>query len=283
MVWDLRHDYVGTEPFPAVEAVVHCAASLSTLDADTLTEANVGGTARVARAWPGVPIVFVSSSSVYPPSRVAFGGAPLREDHPLGEGLHDSYSRSKLEAERVLAGAVVGGVSAGASAGASEVQATPVATDSTGRSATILRASIIYGPGDRTILPRIRKLRAWGWVFLPGGKQRWSMTPIGLLCSTIRAAVEHPEPGVRVFNVAEDPPERVCDLFRRLLEEDAGRSLRVVPVPMWIVRAYAVAVETMWKLLRLTGEPTVTRSAVAYISEERILDLASLEHLLGRG
>ncbi len=259
VLWDLRCDYSGLEPLPKVDAVVHCAASLATLDVDhTLAEANVGGTLRVARVWPGVPFVFVSSSSVYPASRVAAGGAPLRENDATGEGLHDSYSRSKLEAERALTGAA------------------------TGRSVTILRASIIYGPGDRTIMRRIRKLRLWGWVLLPGGKKRWSMTPVGLLCEAVRAAVERPGKGVRVFNVAEEPPERVRDLFQRLLEEDTGRRLRVIPIPVWIMRAYAAVVETVWRMLRLKREPTVTRSAVAYISEERILDLAALEDLQER-
>jgi nucleoside-diphosphate-sugar epimerase len=257
VLWDLRRDYSGSEPLPAVDAVVHCAASLATLDVDrTLHEANVGGTLRVAHAWPDVPFVFVSSSSVYPPSRVAEGGAPLREADVTGEGLHDTYSRSKLEAERALTGAAKG------------------------RSLTILRASIIYGPGDRTILPHIRKLRLGRWVLLPGGKKRWSMTPVGLLSEASCEAVKRSELGVRVLNVAEEPPERVRDLFQRLLEEDTGLRLQVIPIPVWIMRAYAAVVETVWRVLKLKREPMVTRSAMAYISEERILDLSAVHAFL---
>jgi len=287
VLWDLRHDYSGSEPLPKVDAVVHCAASLATLDVDrTLHEANVGGTLRVAHAWPEVPLVFVSSSSVYPPSRVAEGGAPLREADVTGEGLHDTYSRSKLEAERALVEGVLGGTRNGAEdsapGGSRETSAPPRVKGATGRSVTILRASIIYGPGDRTILPHIRKLRLGRWVLLPGGKKRWSMTPVGLLSEAACEAVERPAPRVRVLNVAEAPPERVRDLFQRLLEEDTGRRLRVIPIPVWVMRAYAIIVESVWRVLRLKREPMVTRSAMAYISEERILDLSALHAFLGQ-
>ena len=166
ILWDLRHDYSGDVPLPRVDAVVHCAAAIATLDLDgTARETNVGGSLRVAAAWRGVPLVYVSSASVYPPSRVAKGGRPLREDDATGEGLHDLYSQSKLEAERALV----------------------AEADASGRPLTILRPSIVYGPGDRRILPGIHRLRFGRWVLLPGGTRPWSMTPIGLLCNAARA------------------------------------------------------------------------------------------------
>ncbi|MCJ7826959.1 MAG: NAD-dependent epimerase/dehydratase family protein [Demequinaceae bacterium] len=262
VLWDLRHEYAGTAPLPKVDAIVHCAASLATFDSDhTLRAANVDGTRRILEAWPGVPLVFVSSASVYP-SRV--GGHATREDEATGEGLHDAYSRSKLEAERVL-----------------EEEA-----EGSGRPLTILRPSIIYGPGDRTVLPNLRRLRLWRWVLLPGGRSRWSMTPVDLLSDAARAAVGSMKgesaSGTRVVNVAEEPPERVCDLFRRLLEEEAGRRHWVIPIPVWVMQVYAAIVEAVWRLLRIKRAPVVTRSAVRYISEERILDVTEMRELLSR-
>jgi 2-alkyl-3-oxoalkanoate reductase len=258
VLWDLRREYEGETPLPKVDAVVHCAASLATFDADhTLWAANVEGTRRILEAWPGVPLVFLSSASVYPPS---VRGKPLREGDVTGEGLHDAYSRSKFEAE-----------------GALEEEAAR-----TQRPLTILRPSIIYGPGDRTILPSIRRMRLWRWVFLPGGASRWSMTPVGLLSEAVCAAVGSMTPGsgTCIVNVAEEPPERIRDLFRRLMEEDSGRRLWVVPIPIWVMKSYAAVVEAMWRLLRITRAPIITRSAIQYISEERILDLEALRALL---
>jgi nucleoside-diphosphate-sugar epimerase len=280
VLWDLRGGHDDAAPLPAVDAVVHCAAAISTFDADgTAREANVGGSLRVAAAWPGVPIVYVSSASVYPASHVASGGRPLREDDATGDGLHDPYSRSKLEAERALV----------------------AEAEATGRSLTILRPSIVYGPGDRHILPSIHRLRFGGWVLLPGGRLPWSLTPIGLLCDAVRASVKGAAPGVqasvagpaasidgaaprvRILNVAEEPPERVRDLFLRLLSAEAGRPLRAISFPAWPVRAYAWCVEAVWRVLRLRSEPVVTRSAVAYIRKERVLDLGALRRLVGLG
>jgi nucleoside-diphosphate-sugar epimerase len=266
VLWDLRGDYAGNAPLPAVDAVVHCAAAISTFDADgSAREVNVGGSLRVAGAWPGVPLVYLSSASVYPPSDVAGGGRPLREDDATGEGLHDPYARSKIEAERALV----------------------AEAESSGRPLTILRPSIVHGPGDRHLLPGIHRLRLGRWVLLPGGTRLWSVTPIGLLCEAVLVSVERGAPavqggapGVRVLNVAEEPPERVRDLFLRLLSEEAGRPLRAVPFPAWPVRAYAWCVEAAWRVLRLKREPVVTRSAAAYIREERVLDLGALGVLL---
>jgi nucleoside-diphosphate-sugar epimerase len=243
---------------------VHSAASLATSDVSgELRRANVEGPRRILEAWPGVPFVFVSSASVYPPSRVAAGGRPLAEGDSTGEGLHDDYSRSKLEAEEMLV----------------------EESERTGRPVTILRASIIYGPGDRTILPRIRRLRLGGWALVPGGKRRrkWSMTPIDLLNEAARVSVERPPEGVRVLNVAEEPPERMQHLFRRLLEEDAGRRVRVITLPMWLMWVAGAVVEGWCRLFRVSKSPMVTRSAVAYVSEERILDLKALKGFLREG
>jgi hypothetical protein len=106
------------------------------------------------------------------------------------------------------------------------------------------------------------------------------MTPVELIADAARATLERRAPGVRVVNVAEAPPERVCDLFLRLLSEDAGRPLRGVPFPAWPVRVAAWCVEAAWRILRLRGEPVLNRAAVAYIREERVLDLGALGRLL---
>jgi hypothetical protein len=259
VLWDLRRGRKAVAPPPAVDAVVHCAAAISTFDADgTAREANLGGSLRVVAAWPGTPIVYVSSASVYPPSRMAKGGRPLREDDATGVGLHDPYSRQT----RGRAGA------RGRGGGDREGADDPAAEHR-------LWAGRPAPPSDHSPAS-VRRL-----VLLPGGRLPWSLTPIGLLCDAVRASVERPAAGIRTVNVAEDPPERVRDLFLRLLSAEAGRPLRAVPFPAWPVSAYAWCVEAAWRVLHLRSEPVVTRSAVAYIREERVLDLTALAGQVG--
>lgn len=257
VLWDLRHGYQGDGPLPAIDAVVHCAAAVSTFDADgTAREANVGGSVRIAEAWPGVPLVHISSASVYPPSR----GTPLKEDDATGEGLRDPYARSKWEAEVALV----------------------AEAERTGRPLTILRPSIIHGPGDTRILPAIHHLRLGGFVLLPGGRKLWSMTPVEVLTDAVVVALAARPSRPVVLNVAVDPPEPVRDLLRRLLEADVGRPLRAIPFPTLPIRAFAWCVEAVWRLLRLRREPLINRGSVAYLVEERILDLSRLRGTRGR-
>ncbi|GIF12136.1 hypothetical protein Ate01nite_21680 [Actinoplanes teichomyceticus] len=126
---------------------------------------NVGGTARLLQAVDGRPLVWVSSASVYAPSRT-----PIREDQPLG-GL-TAYGRTKAAGERLALAA----------------------------GAVVLRPRAVYGPGDPHLLPRLRRAVRGGRALLPGPDIRLSLTAVENLADACLAAPAWP-PGA--YNIAD--------------------------------------------------------------------------------
>ncbi len=256
--WNLTQDAPASVPDGTwtVDAVVHCAATPATSDRAGVMEAvHVDGTRRVWDAWPGARLVFMSSASVYPHSE----GRPMTEADVAPLPLASPYARTKFAAEEWLR----------------------EAAERDGREAIILRPSAIHGPGDRHLLPRLRKMVVGPLLFLPdAGRHLWSVTDVRTLVAVTAAAVERGLPASSTahvtLSVADEPARPFGAVLKELLEADAGRRLRVVPIPGGLLRVAGAASEALWAALRLRGEPSVTREAVAYVTHERVLDLAAL-------
>lgn len=265
IMWDLRDP--APADLPHLDAVIHCAASVATNDADgTMREAHVGGIERLLAAWPNATFVYVSSASVYPASL----DHPALIEDATGAGQHDDYARTKYAAELALARQFRPGATVPSQAAGSPGT----------RSATILRPTIIHGPGDRTVLPNLRRMRVGGFAFVPGGKGMWTMTPVTLLADACIAAATAQRPELRILNVATQPPVEIGRFLVELLEEDAGRRLRIVPIPMWVALAFTGVVAGIWKLFRIKRPTLLTPSSLAYLRESRVLDTAGLEALV---
>ena len=117
--------------FDGADAVVHLAGVVSALREQDYIAANVDGTRAVAEAAraAGVPLIHISSLAAAGPAPPR---APRSEDDPPAP--INAYGRSKLDGERAVA-----------------------AVD--GLRWTMLRPGVVYGPGDRALLP-LFKLRA---------------------------------------------------------------------------------------------------------------------------
>ena len=141
VAWDAARD--GPD-LSGAEAVVHLAAAVGDPGPGRAAEAayravNVDGTARLLDAAQGLPVVWVSSASVYRPGPYA---APVGEDHPA-DGQRNAYGRTKAAGERLALAA----------------------------GAVVLRPRAVYGPGDRQLLPRLRRIGA-GWTGVAAGAGR---------------------------------------------------------------------------------------------------------------
>ena len=224
------------------DAVVHCAAladDWAPLGAAMV--ANVVGTRNVVASFPGARVVHISTSSVYdaftPSVRVT-------EDAPLPTRFLSSYSESKAAAEAELpAGAVV------------------------------LRPHAVYGPGDRTLLPRVLAgIRGRRLVLPAGADVRHTLTHIDNLVQAVRLALTGP-PGV--YNVGDDTDVLLSAVLREFLVRRGRPDVAIRSIPYAAAFAAATAVE------KLSRRPRLTRYAVSQLGLERTLDLARARELLG--
>jgi len=206
--------------FEGIDAVVHLAGIVSAVDAGTYAAVNAGGTREVAAAADaaGVPLVHVSSLA-------AAGPAPA--SRPRGEDEAPApitpYGQSKLDSERAL-------------------QALPSLRW------TVLRPGVVYGPGDRAVLPLFRL--AAGPVAPVVGRPgaAYTFVYVADVVRTIEAALEKTSPGGTFFVGHAEPvtPRGLLETIQHAI----GRRSSLVRVPMPVTR---VAAEVCDVLGRVTG------------------------------
>lgn len=190
--------------------------------------------------------IFISSASVYP----AQAAGVLTEDQ-AGQGELSPYGRSKYDTEAILTEAAL----------------------QAGIPLTILRPRAVYGPNDRHLLPRLRRL-VWGrYLFLPGGMDfDTSLTSIQTLGQAVRAVLAAPPPALRpqILNVADPQPHHLASTVRQALEAELHRTLVPVSIPLRPLR---------W-LASLAPQGPITHQALDYLSRPCLLDTARLRSLL---
>lgn len=249
--WDLSTGSIA--PPPGIEAVVHCAARVADWGPDNRFRGdNVDGTRAVLEAFGAAPrFVHISSASVYEPRRPK---RMVAEDAPYAQHYLNAYARSKMLAECVV-------------------------RDS-GRPALILRPHAVYGPGDRTLLPRLLGARRFGRLVAVGnGRNRLSVTHVDNLVHAIVRAIEGPV-HQGVFNVADAATARLDELLCTLLER-LGLPARIVYVPTRLAAPLANVLEYSFRLVRAGRPPLLTRYLVSQLANEYTLDISRAQQLLG--
>ncbi len=220
-----------------VEAVVHAAARVHVMD-DTSTDplaefrrVNVQGTLNLARqaAAQGVQrFVFVSSIKVN--GEATLVGAPFSEiDLPAPL---DPYGVSKMEAEQGLR---------------------QIAAE-TGMEIVIIRPPLVYGSGVKANFAALMRAVQRGWPLPLGAvhNQR-SLVALDNLVDFIVTCTSHPQAANQTFLVSDGHDLSTTELERGLARA-AGVPARLVPVPVWALRAGATLLGKGDAMQRLCGD-----------------------------
>ncbi len=231
---DLGDESAIRQAVEGVDSVVHCAAKVGDWGpVEDYRAVNVEGLRRLLDACKDQPLkrfVHVSSLGVYA-ARHHFG---TEESEPLPKRHVDGYTQSKVESELL----------------ALEYQRehkVPV---------VVLRPGFIYGPRDRTVLPKlIENLRNGIVRYLGSGGQALNTIYVGNLVDAILLALDRPGVEGQVFNLTDG--EAVSK--RRFIEavaDGAGVPRPTRSVPLWIAR---IAASWMESWARLRGDPNPPR------------------------
>ncbi|HEY2785207.1 MAG TPA: NAD-dependent epimerase/dehydratase family protein [Fimbriiglobus sp.] len=165
-----------------VDYVLHCAAKVGDWGpVEEYRRVNVEGLRHLLEAVKGTPLkrfVLVSSLGVYA-ARHHHG---TDESEPLPQFHIDGYTQSKVEAETLALEYV-------------RKYQVPV---------TIVRPGFIYGPRDRTVLPRIAsRLKDGSVIYIARGQNALNTTYVGNLVDAIFLALEKPQAVGEIFNVTD--------------------------------------------------------------------------------
>jgi nucleoside-diphosphate-sugar epimerase len=187
--------------FRGCDAVVHLAGVVSTVDDREYAAVNVEATRAVAAAAraAGARLIHISSLAAAGPAPVS---APRTEDDPPRPITE--YGRSKLESERVVR-----------------------AVD--GLRWTILRPGVVYGPGDRALLPLFRYVRRGVLPLIGRSTTAYMFIHISDAVRAIEAAIDRDAHGETLF-VGHPHPVTVRELLEGV-RAAAGRRAAIVRIP----------------------------------------------------
>lgn len=224
--------------------VVHCAAKVGDWGpTDEYRRINVEGTrslidvslaAKTVKRW-----IHISSLGVYE-GRDHFGTDETTQ--PSTSGI-DGYTLTKVESELVVCDAI----------------------RDRGLPAVVLRPGFIYGPRDRTVLPRLmEKLQSGKFRYLGNTDKLMNNTYVGNLCEAIWLAIERDDIVGEVFNI-HDPRSVTKKEFMDTVCEAAGykKPEKVVPFP--VARMLARVMETLWKLTGRKEAPLVNSARIKFL------------------
>jgi nucleoside-diphosphate-sugar epimerase len=240
------------------EVAFHAAAKVEEWgDPEEFDRLNVRGTAKVVAACreAGVRrLVHVGTEAAL------MAGQPLvqvNEDAPLRPDSRALYSSSKAKAEQLVRDA-----------------------NGNGLETVVIRPRFVWGRGDTTLLPAlVEMVRSGRFRWIGGGGQLSATTHIdntveGLWLGATKA------PAGGVYFVTDGEPVVFREFISRLLETQ-GVEPPTGSVPAGVAGLAAGVTEGLWRLLRRSGNPPLTRFTVWVSSQECTIDIGRAERELG--
>ena len=241
-----------------MEAIFHNAAKAGAWGSyDSYHQANVVGTQHVldaCRAQGIGRLIYTSTPSVtHRATHPVEGGTA--DTVPYGEGFKAPYAATKAIAERAV-----------------------LAANGPDLATVALRPRLIWGSGDQQLLPRlVERARAGRLRFVGDGENRIDTTYIDNAAQAHFDAFAHLAPGAacagRAYFISNGEPTTVRWIINALLEA-AGAPPVHKTIPFRAAYAAGAVCETLWPLLRLSGEPPMTRFLAEQLSTTHWYDMA---------
>ena len=240
--------------------VVHCAAKVGDWGpADAYRAINVEGTRAlldaVQQSGALKRFVHISSLGVYE-ARDHYGTD--ESEAPNAAGI-DGYTLTKVESEQLVKAYI----------GDKKLPA------------VILRPGFIYGPRDRTVLPRIlEKLTQKKFKYLGSTDKLMNNTHVGNLCDAILLAIEHDDTIGQVFNIRDNRAVSKKE-FIDTIATTAGLVAPTAVVPLFVAKSLARILETTWQALGKSEAPLVSQARIKFLGLNLDFSIDKAKHELG--
>jgi 2-alkyl-3-oxoalkanoate reductase len=229
-------------------------------------DANVRGTRNVlaACAMNGIrTLVYTSTPSVtHRATQPVVGGN--EKTAPPAEGFKAWYPSTKRVAEEAV-----------------------LAANGAELATVALRPRLIWGPGDNQLLPRlVDRARKGRLRFVGDGQNKIDTTFIDNAAQAHLDAFDalHDKPGARcagrAYFISNGEPKAVRDIVNGLLRA-AGAPMVEKTIPFRAAYVLGGALETVWSLLRLHGEPPMTRFLAEQLSTTHFYDISAARRDFG--
>jgi nucleoside-diphosphate-sugar epimerase len=263
----VRGDLTDTEALKSAvetcDVVVHCAAKVGDWGAvDEYRKVNVEGLRNLLDVVLGRSLhrfVHVSTLGVYA-ARHHYG---TDETEPLPNDHIDGYTQSKVEAERLALQYL-------------RKQNVPV---------TVLRPGFVYGPRDRTVLPRlVERLKERSVIYIARGRFALNTTYVGNIADAVLLAIDAPAETVvgEVFNITDGEFVSKRKFFETIADGlGLARPRGFPPVPVWLARMMANWREGVFRRKNKPHPPRITQAQLKFAGLNLDFSIAKARTKLG--
>jgi len=257
---DLQDKSLPIEATQGVDTVFHCAAKVGDWGSvDSYRQVNVEGLRKLLDSLnPAQLYKFVHFSSL--------GVYEARHHHQTDESTpppdqhFDGYTQSKMESEKL---------------------ALQYHKDK-GYPIVVLRPGFIYGPRDRTVLPRLmEKLKTKEVKYIGSSGYAMNNIFVGNLVQAAFLALDNPNAVGQVFNLTDG--EKVSK--KRFITTIAkGMNLPTpffLPVPLWLVKLIASSMEKKALKRGALEAPKITKANIKFLGLNLDFSIEKAKRILG--
>lgn len=248
------------EAVQGVDAIVHCAAKVGdwgpVSDYRKVNVEGLRGLLDAALATGALKrFVHVSSLGVYP-ARDHYGTD--ESEMPNADGI-DGYTLSKFEAERLVLDYI-------------REKSLP---------GVVLRPGFIYGPYDRTVLPKLLdRIQSGVFAYLGGKDKLMNNTYVLNLEEAIFLALNRDDAVGEVFNI-RDPRLVSKGEFVETISQAAGYPLPKRTVPLGVAKFLATAMEGSARLFRKKQAPLLSKARIKFLGLNLDFSIEKAKRQLG--
>lgn len=240
------------------DVLFHCAALSSPWGRyKDFYQANVLGTQNVIQSTPKeCRLIHVSSPSIYFNFKEQHN---IREQDGFTATPANHYIETKLHAEALIDNAF--------------------RVD--GLKAVTIRPRAIFGPYDRSIIPRILQAERHGTLPIIGtGKNIIDITYVSNVVESMLLAANAPAQVLgNKYNITNDEPQTLISILE-LLYNALERDLRIKPIPYGLAKIIARTLEQIHRL-PFMNEPKLTRYSCGVLALGQTLNIDSAKRDLG--
>ncbi len=242
-----------------VDVVIHAGAKVGDWGpVEGYRQVNVEGLRHLLDAVAGRPLsrfVLISSLGVYA-ARHHYG---TDETESLPDNHIDGYTQSKVEAERLALEY-------------HRKQGVPV---------VVLRPGFVYGPRDRSVIPRIvGRLRERSVIYIARGRYALNSTYVANLVDAVLLGVDNPAAVGEVFNITDG--EFVTKRrFFEAVADGVGAPRPRGSVPVWLARMIANWRESVFRQKNKPHPPRATQAQLKFAGLNLDFSIAKARTKLG--
>lgn len=242
-----------------VDVVIHCAAKVGDWGpADDYRKVNVEGLRHLLDPLVTQPVqrfVHVSSLGVYE-ARHHHG---TDESVPLPDEHIDGYTQSKVESEKLALEYV-------------RKHALPI---------TIVRPGFVYGPRDRSVLPRIAdRLRERSVVYIAQGRYALNTTYVGNIAEACFLAADNPAAVGEIFNITDGEFVSKRQFFEAIAD-GLGLPRPKASIPLFLARFLANWRENVFRRKGKPNPPRITQATLKFAGLNLDFSIAKARTVLG--